>query len=56
MKWLDRLALAGIVLGIGLILFPSKGGGLFKIGFFVTTGATVLHMITSHFAFSRPTE
>lgn len=51
-KWLDRLALAGIAAGIALMLWPSEGGS-FKVGFFVTIGFTVLHIVTSHVATSQ---
>ncbi len=46
-RWLDRLALAGMAVGMALILQPF-GGNTFRTGFFVTFGSTLLHIVTSH--------
>jgi len=45
--WLDRLARARMVVGVGLMLQPFWGGGL-RYGFFATAVFTVLHIVTSH--------
>jgi hypothetical protein len=44
---LNRIALAGIGLGIGMILQPWWAGG-FRIGFFATIVFTVGHIVTAH--------
>jgi len=54
-KWLDRLALAGIATGIALILWPSEKG-LLRLGFFVTAAFTVLHVVTSHIVATKASE
>lgn len=46
-RWLDRCAFAGMVVGVGLMLQPLWGDGL-RYGFFVTALGTILHIITSH--------
>lgn len=46
-RWLDRLALSGMAAGMALILQPF-GPNTFREGFFVTLGATALHIVTSH--------
>ena len=46
-KWLDRIALAGIAGGMLLLVQPWWQGG-FRLGFFVTMAATLMHIVTSH--------
>jgi len=46
-RTLNRIALVGIGLGIGVILQPWWAAG-FRIGFFATILFTVLHIITAH--------
>ena len=43
--WLDRAALAGLVAGIGLYLWPGEGA--LRWGFWITLGFTIAHMVTS---------
>ena len=45
--WLDRIAQAGMVLGVGLMLQPWWKAG-FRWGFLATAAFTILHIITSH--------
>ena len=45
--YVDKCAIAGMALGIGIILQPWWPGG-FSVGFFATLGFTVLHIVTSH--------
>ena len=52
MKWLDRLALAGMGTGIALVLWPPA----FKAGFFITLAFTILHIVTSHVALNEQDE
>jgi len=52
-KLLDRLALAGMALGVGLILQPWWAGG-FRAGFFATLVFTLLHIVTSHLSKEGP--
>jgi len=47
LKWLDRLALAGIAAGILCVLQPWWQAG-FRAGFLITAFATVGHIVTSH--------
>jgi hypothetical protein len=47
MRTLDIAALTGLAFGITAILQPWWQGG-FRVGVFVTLGATVLHIVTSH--------
>ena len=49
----DRLALAGMALGMLLLLAPW-GRWPFRTGFFVTLAATAAHIVTSHL--TRPDE
>jgi hypothetical protein len=49
----DKLALAGIALGFFLVLQRWWAGG-FHVGFYVTAGFTVLHIVTNHLI--RPEE
>jgi hypothetical protein len=44
--WLDRAAIAGLVLGIGLYLWPAAG--TLRWGFWLTIAFTVFHLVTSH--------
>ena len=44
---LDRLTLAGIAVGLGLLLQPWWEAG-FRAGFFVTAAATLGQVVTSH--------
>ena len=46
-KWLDRLALAGIAAGVVLVFQPWWGLTL-RAGFFLTAAATATHIVTSH--------
>lgn len=46
-KYLDRVALAGMVLGL-ILMFQPRGGSGFRLGFFLTMFFTVLHIVTSH--------
>ena len=46
-RWFDRLSLTMIGLGVVMMLQPWWSGG-FRIGFFVTTFATIVQIITSH--------
>ena len=43
----DRLSLAGMALGVAMMLQPWWAAG-FATGFFVTLGSTVLQIVTSH--------
>jgi len=45
-RW-DRISLAAIAAGIGLLLQPWWESG-FRAGFFVTAGATLLQIVASH--------
>ena len=45
--WLDRIARAGLVCGVALMLQPWWQEGL-RYGFFATAGFTILHIVTSH--------
>ncbi|MEE2871775.1 MAG: hypothetical protein VX893_02540 [Candidatus Latescibacterota bacterium] len=45
--WLDRLARAGMLVGMVLMLQPYWAEGL-RYGFFATAFFTVLHIVTSH--------
>ncbi len=48
----DRLSLAGIALGIGVLLLPHEGA--LRAGFFLTLAATVAQIVFSHLrAFER---
>lgn len=47
MRMLDILALLGMAIGVGLMLQPFFAAG-FKIGFFLTLGATAVQIVTSH--------
>ena len=47
--WMDRLALAGLGLGIALMLQPWLASA-FRWGFFVALGCTVLQIVTGHLA------
>jgi len=42
----DRASLAGIALGIGLLLLPWAS--LFRLGFLVVLGATLAQIVFSH--------
>ncbi len=44
---LDRLSLAGIALGLALLLQPFWAGG-FRAGFFVVLASTVLQIVAAH--------
>ena len=44
---LDKIAIGGMILGVGLILQPFFSWGI-RVGFFATLGFTVLHIVTSH--------
>ncbi len=46
-RLLDRMAQAGMVVGVGLMLQPWWQGGLGN-GFFATAFFTILHILTSH--------
>lgn len=46
---MDRFALGGLALGIGLCVFPFPEGTL-KFGFWITLLFTVFHIYTSHAA------
>ena len=46
-RWLDRIALAGITGGILLLVQPWWHAG-FRVGFFATLAAAGLHIVTSH--------
>jgi len=43
----DRASLAGMALGIALLLLPA-GGALFRLGFFVVLGSTLAQILFSH--------
>lgn len=45
--WLDRVARAGMVVGVGLMLQPWWREG-FRYGFFATAVFTLLHIVTTH--------
>jgi hypothetical protein len=47
--WLDRAALAGLAIGIGLCVLPF-GEGALRLGFFITLVFTILHIYSSHAA------
>ena len=49
--WLDRAALAGLVAGIGLYLWPGEGA--LRWGFWITLGFTIAHMVTSRLRSAR---
>jgi len=51
--WLDRLARAGMVAGVSLMLQPWWREG-FRYGFFATAVFTILHIATSHTQLERP--
>ncbi len=42
----DRLSLAGIALGVALLLLPFSGA--FRAGFFLTLAATLAQILFSH--------
>lgn len=44
---LDRLALGGMALGVGLQLQGWWAGG-FRAGFFLTLVSVILHVVTTH--------
>ena len=44
---LERAALGGMVLGIGLMLQPWWAGGL-RAGFFATLACTLFYIVVSH--------
>ncbi|MBL8695037.1 MAG: hypothetical protein JNJ88_13165 [Planctomycetes bacterium] len=46
-EWADRAALAGLAVGVALMLQPWWAAG-FRFGFFVVAAFTVVHMVTSH--------
>lgn len=46
-RWADRIARLGMVLGVLLMLQPWWGGGL-RFGFGATAVFTLLHIVTSH--------
>ncbi len=50
--WLDRLARAGMIIGLGAMLQPWWQEGL-RYGFFATAIFTVLHIVTSHMDLQR---
>lgn len=45
-RWLDRCALVGMVVGVGLMLQPFWASGL-RYGFFVAIVGTLLHVVTA---------
>ncbi len=47
LRALDRLTLAGVVLGLALVLQPWWAGG-FRLGFFFTIAAVLGQIVTSH--------
>jgi hypothetical protein len=47
-EFVDRLALAGIALGLSLYVAPFWSDGRLKLAFWITFAATVLHVFTSH--------
>lgn len=46
-RYLDKIAQAGMGLGVALMLQPWWQGGL-RYGFFATALFTLLHILTSH--------
>lgn len=52
---LERAALAGMGLGVALMLQPWWGSGL-RVGFFATLAFTVLQMIAAHLPRGRGSE
>ena len=46
-RWLDRIALAALALGGGLLFQPWWRGGL-KWGFAVVLAATIAQIVTAH--------
>ena len=46
-RWLDRVAMVSITGGILLLVQPWWQAG-FRLGFFATIAATLLHIVTSH--------
>ncbi len=48
-RYLDRATLIGIGVGLALLLQPWWEKG-FRVGFFVTLGATVAQVVASHLA------
>jgi hypothetical protein len=45
---LDRYALAGLALGLGLYVLPFWREGRLRWGFWLTLASTLLHVYTSH--------
>ena len=44
--WLDRAALAGLIAGVALTLWPAEG--MLRWGFWTTLAFTIFHIVTSH--------
>jgi hypothetical protein len=49
LRWLDRIALFGMAVGMCLMLQPWMKG-CFRWGFFMTLSCTVLQIVTAHAA------
>jgi hypothetical protein len=45
--WLDRIAVGGLALGLCAYALPVAVEGRLKLAFWVTLGATLLHIYTS---------
>ncbi|HEX9640757.1 MAG TPA: hypothetical protein VGB13_05540 [Candidatus Krumholzibacteria bacterium] len=45
---LDRVALAGIAVGLASYVAPVWSDGRLRLAFWLTLAATVLHIVTSH--------
>jgi hypothetical protein len=46
--WLDRFALGSLGLGLSMYVLPIWPLGALRWGFWITLGATLLHIYTSH--------
>jgi hypothetical protein len=47
-RWLDKLALAGLAVGLAIYVMPWWQEGRLRLAFWITLAATVLHVFTSH--------
>jgi hypothetical protein len=47
-EWLDRAALGGLVVGLGLYVMPFWAEGRLRVALWLTLAATILHVFTSH--------